>query len=108
MRLIDAKSVLQGIEELKTSPFANPLNGEKRHLIQETLDIVACLVVKKEPTVDAVKVVRCKDCEFSDIRPEEERDMEKLGYRICKYHAGNKYVTNDWFCKGGTRRGKQQ
>ena len=51
-------------------------------------------VIETEPTVDAVEVVRCKDCEGWE---------SKLGrYGFCEYF--NKHKHFDDFCSYGERR----
>ena len=54
----------------------------------------------KLPTVDAVEVVRCKDCKHSGV-------MEYTGKRYCKYPMGCLGCTpteSDNFCSYGERR----
>lgn len=65
MRLIDADEILTGIEELKTCPWATePYMFHHELAVKEALEIVRDLCVNQAPTVDAVPVVRCKDCYF--------------------------------------------
>lgn len=53
MRLIDADAVLDGIEELKKSPWATDKRGNGfEYLITEALDVVADLCVKQAPSVN--------------------------------------------------------
>jgi len=47
------------------------------------------------PTIDAVPVVRCKDCRF--------HEDEQPGMVYCPATVGG-WVENDWFCKGGERK----
>lgn len=64
-RLIDADEILTGIEELKISPWATePYMFHHELAVKEALEIVRDLCVNQAPTVDAVPVVRCKDCYF--------------------------------------------
>lgn len=52
--------------------------------------------IQKQPTIDAVQVVRCRDCEHS---------YEDLYGRVCAYgRCMNCDVPDDWFCKDGERR----
>lgn len=101
MKTIDADNVLKGIEELKQSPYANPRDDGARIHIQRTLDIVACLCVKNEPTVDAVEVVRCKDC----------RHWRRLWHNkpdgICRLYDisdGEFSTEENAYCSRGERR----
>ena len=52
------------------------------------------------PTADVAPVVRCKDCEKSDVT--------EFGKRYCKEPMGSCYgcipVEDDYFCSGGRRK----
>ena len=77
MRLIDADALL---------------NGEVYY------DRAECLVlryeIEKAPTVDAVEVVRCKDCRHAD--------NECLYGLVCNMFGA--FVSGDDFCSSGRRR----
>ena len=60
MRLIDADALLEGIAELKQSPWFNDKYGYAYR--KDAVESIEYLCIKKEPTIDAVEVVRCKDC----------------------------------------------
>lgn len=54
--------------------------------------------VKRAPTVDAVPVVRCRDCRNS---------YEGIDGRICSYGpCVDCVVPDDFFCRFGERRGR--
>ena len=59
--------------------------------------------VRKElryvPTVDAVEVVRCRDCWYSSVIPEE---MQNVGEWHCEYWCAEMH--EDDFCSCGKRR----
>lgn len=58
--------------------------------------------LKKQPTVDAVPVVRCSKCRMSYIADES---MEPYGAEIGKrYCASGRKVTDDFFCADGKRK----
>lgn len=81
MRLIDA-------DELKIS-----LKG----LLHDTWQYAgSCAVIDEEPTIDAVQVVRCKDCKHFDGYDECHHYQE-----YCGDYAG---VDPDDFCSEGIRR----
>lgn len=44
------------------------------------------------PIIDAVPVVRCKDCRW--------KEQEQPGMVYCSATVGG-WVDEDWFCKGG-------
>ena len=47
------------------------------------------------PTIDAVRVVRCKDCKY--------HEQEQPGMVYCPAVVGG-WVEDEWFCKGGERK----
>ena len=79
MRLINA-------DELKGKAFADPDDGEY---------FVYCQDIDEAPTVDAVPVVRCKDCKY--YKPDEY----ECG---CDFAGGLPYVKAGDFCSYGQRR----
>lgn len=78
MRLIDA-------DKLKGKAFADPDDGEH---------FVYCQDIDEAPTVDAVPVVRCKDCKY--YKPDEY----ECG---CDFAGGLPYVKAGDFCSYGER-----
>lgn len=98
MRLIDA-------DELKGKAFADPDDGEH---------FVYCQYIDEAPTVDAVPVVRCKDCKHAK---RYERADGTAGYSCG--HPQNIFVYGerldrvfepikepDDFCSSGERKAK--
>ena len=86
MRLIDA-------EKLRAEYLGMPncYNG-----FSDTYDKAMIVdMVDEQPTVDAVPVVRCKDCRY--------HEQEQPGMVYCPATVGG-WVENDWFCKGGERK----
>jgi len=57
------------------------------------------------PSVDAVEVVRCKDCKHSDVWGAEKRIGCEASYsRVCLCFWKIKRVRDDDFCSCGERR----
>ena len=83
MRLIDA-------DELRKKFYGFTESG-----IDVALDHYAVSCVDNAPTVDAVQVVRCRDCRF--------HEQEQPGMVYCPATVGG-WVEENWFCKGGERR----
>lgn len=107
MRPIDADSVKRGIAELKQSPwFKDDIGHVER---KEAVEIVEYLCIDKEPTIDAVEVVRCKECRH---RPYKDEDGEvwpvswhdEICPCICEDSYYNWMPEDDFFCKRGERR----
>ena len=76
MRLIDAD---RAIEIVRNQGIAHP---NACHLTN-----YAILILREAPTVDAVEVVRCKDCKYFKTR-------------LCE-NEGN---YDNWFCADGERK----
>ena len=57
--------------------------------------------IKAAPAVDAVEVVRCKDCKHYGW---EQEPCHGRIQRFCRLHKGLVCVTKDSFCSYGERR----
>ena len=64
-------------------------------------DFFRCAVkrIKNAPAVDAVEVVRCKDCEYSFRNRGHKKDA-------CPIRDANIWLGGDGFCSLGVRRGE--
>ena len=60
-------------------------------------DIIAKEIIRNAPTVDAVPVVRCRDCAYA-----QRAKINEKGYRICP--ASHMEITDDDFCSYGRIR----
>ena len=60
-----------------------------------------CGLIDEAPTLDAVPVVRCRECKHYR---ENERCSMSAVYRHCALHKGLAMVTPDSFCSYGERR----
>jgi hypothetical protein len=104
MRLIDADTLLDSLHEslgnakkweVKSS-FAK--DDEARTRAEATIASFTecCLRIKAQPTIDAVEVVRCKDCKYYDVNLADGTTC------FCtRLELFNEY---DWFCADGERR----
>lgn len=86
MRLIDA-------DELKGKAFADPDDGEH---------FVYCQDIDEAPTVDAVSVVRCKDCRFAH-RIDGPREKYSCRCQFCYTRC----LSPQHFCGFGERKIKE-
>ena len=100
MRLIDAERLLIGVDgniaKMRFKAGFNPIQNQAINLVQFTRDYIAA-----QPTIDAVEVVRCKDCRYWA--------GEILGNR-CKYHSGLEHIEMthpEAFCSFGVRKGSE-
>lgn len=87
MRLIDADELLKKLEPYGLTRGFN-LGGHSG-----TTEILMD-IVKKQPTVDAVEVVRCKDCKRSYIYKQKNEGMV-----YCAIHGMSK--NGNGFCEEG-------
>lgn len=86
MRLIDADALKRII--LSEGSYQNMVG-----VLEEEID--------NAPTVDAVEVVRCKDCTHA------EKMKPRLGGKIvvfCYLHKRERFVLSDGYCESGKRR----
>ena len=87
MRLIDADRALeivrgQGIEHPNAYHLTN----------------YATLILREAPTVDAVEVVRCKDCKYGEVDNADFHDQYLCHYNGSDWNCGNH------FCSYGERK----
>lgn len=85
-RLIDRDEALLLITDL-------PVNSTDAETVQRCVEVISNM-----PTVDAVPVVRCKDCRFSDWYTAVDR---KRRY-YCMEHDSSGHEEND-YCSYGKR-----
>lgn len=98
MRLIDVDALVGDL------PKVNIDNYSTINKVGPIVDFV-CLMAK-QPTVDAVPVVRCKDCKHSTMTADKQL-AKYCDMYIDEY--GNKaecYFDSDFFCANGERKHK--
>ena len=93
MRLIDADALL---ERERATGFAVGSRGCGKSLLTICRNYLH-IHVANAPTIDAVPVVRCKDCVYY-----EEAKVNELGFIICR--ASGMEITENDFCSYGERR----
>ena len=87
MRLIDADRALEIVRDQR---IAHP---NAYHLKN-----YATLILREAPTVDAVPVVRCKDCKFGDW------DSEPNDAMVCMRTKDGFWRSGNDFCSFGERK----
>ena len=96
-RYIDAEPLDKEISSWITDDRGGNLDNDEI-VFNETL--VDCLeAISKQPTVDAVPVVRCRDCKHKDVIP----DIYEIGIEALYCRAIKRYVEHDFFCKYGEK-----
>ena len=96
MRLIDADAVEKALWEFRAT----------HKYIQERCAIVGCVLeIREQPTIDAVPVVRCKDCKYFEM---DEDGLDVLGVckcgKIAVSYNGEIYPKETDFCSYGERK----
>lgn len=91
-RLIDADALHRKVK-METNPYGKPT-------IDYDSGVKVLEWIEQAPTVDAVPVVRCRDCKHAWIHP--------CGYVYCHRDGRNAYEMTfnlDGFCSYGERKG---
>lgn len=106
MRLIDADALIGEINERIEAAIKWGVNaiaeGDKEIKLRAEQAVAtfceASLTAKKMPTIDAVEVVRCRNCVHAT-------EMTQYGCGECVRHCEKlKILTSpDWFCAEGKR-----
>lgn len=89
MRLIDADELIESV--CHTADLGGWIGDTLR-----TIKRLAVRYINSTPTVDAVEVVRCRDCRWSE--PNEFDDYD------CRCHIPIFRVNADGFCSCGERK----
>ena len=100
MRLIDADALMNVICEKFQEHYGNTVY----QFIHDFLRFVV-RQIRKAPTIDAVPVVRCKDCKH--YRTETAMTFVRNGahIRCCDCDNVSRLMRDDDFCSYGERRG---
>ena len=110
MRLIDADASIKYLQEFRCKDCdrrKGMKNGKIRFCyemgdapcracdIGDTIDYF--LEEDISPTIDAVQVVRCKDCKYHFV------DGDNVRFNMCLLNH-NKVQPDDWFCADGRKK----
>jgi hypothetical protein len=108
MRLIDADALKEAwIERLYVYIVNN--GGDVFGAVK---DKAALEFIDEQPTIDAVPVVRCKECKHRPIDTGGHNYGQDLFFpdedNVCPCQCGDKWYSwmpgDDWFCANGERR----
>lgn len=94
MELIDRQALKDYVNSLST----HPLNE------WDTWGVLSA--INKQPTIDAVPVVRCKDCKWYSIYEAKKDGTPDKRYSpsVCLRGIYAKRRDPDWYCAEGERR----
>ena len=91
-RLIDAELMLDDMKaELEKASEENLTSDEAKVIMTSAIALKD--FVTRQPTVDAVEVVRCKDCMFSDCK-QSFRENETYCTISCLLVGNNEYCSS--------------
>lgn len=91
MRLIDGDALKQKITMVTTQYKPNAIMERPAILLED---------VDEAPTIDAVEVVRCKDCRwFNDRLKRDGAEDNRYAPSICTLHG--RPHSNTYFCADG-------
>ena len=81
VKIIDADKLIKDLSDLKKSPWANMpyLSADRKFGIRESLEMIESIVRCDKQTVDAVPVIRCKDCKKFVIEEDETYCEDMFG-----------------------------
>lgn len=97
MRLIDADILADEIESMKISVSGRPATFD-----EAKSDVMQ--VIDEQKTVDAIEVVRCKDCKhYKEFRTKRNKQIMRLCCRMGKNDMEYSVKPDD-FCSFGERR----
>ena len=95
MRLIDADALQKLFNEVSSSLLCRrDLAKDTEHMVRAFLMVTE--MIQDAPTVDAVPVVRCRECKYA-----KNAKVNKKGLRICS--ASHMEIVDDDFCSYGER-----
>ena len=97
-RLIDVRDLIEWIDNFDRENTLRILRGKKAKLLNS--HAIKNMIVTV-PRVDAVEVVRCKDCKWGTTPYGDEHD----GWTECTNIHGRPLFRDDGFCSYGEKRG---
>ena len=99
-RLIDANALTN---EVDNSKYNNPHTNGRVKINHYNEHDHFLRMISDAPTVDAVEVVRCKNCRDCEMGyPEKRLDREATQAWLCKRYK--RHVKPDDFCSHGERK----
>lgn len=95
-RLIDADAFKKYLKE-KFKDVKDQFQTEKMRSLAQKITNDFCCDIDEQPTVDAVPVVRCRECRWACLAPQRQT-ATCMKNRLPFTHD------YDWFCADGERR----
>lgn len=93
MRLINADTLMGEVESVLL------MYSQFNHWLTKDMYTRMKIAVRAMPTVDAVPVVRCEDCQHSNLNGH----CMEVGKKYCTIHK--RQFPYDFFCSYGERKG---
>ena len=102
MRLIDADALDEALTALRFTADGELAHwGDRKDWCLHGSEIE--MLIANAPTIDAVEVVRCKDCMFRLHLGPTEHYPETYVCRIDNVSGTRKAYRDEWFCADGER-----
>lgn len=98
MRLIDADRLCNGICDWKYESFSKEGCETEYAILDGVIDGIL-----RQPTIDAVPVVRCKDCRWFDILQLKKDGTGDLRFKPSLCTLYNQVQSEDYYCADGSK-----
>lgn len=102
MRIIDADALIQDFNEAEFV-YDGDEDGHYPHDVTDLMRYILCGIINDAPTIDAVEVVRCRECKHWICNPNTEE------WGKCKWISDEQFdvvMNDDDFCSYGEREGE--
>ena len=98
MRLIDADAVIADVKK------NNQTNFDKQDWTSRNV----CTLLIGAPTIDAVPVVRCRECKHYREALSQTSDNAVVVWCAADKYPHNDVMPDDWYCAAGEREEEEQ
>lgn len=98
------KAIKYGLWEIDIPSPTVPEYVEHHEQIKNMMEIVDEWIkrINEEPAINAVPVIRCKDCKWWHKEMSDDGKIEYINYSFCeKKHQGDGH---EWYCPDGEGR----
>ena len=93
-KLIDADKLIRKAQRVAVEAWKMKMTAPIETILNQFIDWI-----KSAPTIDAVEVVRCKECKHRPIK--EDTDGENYGFNLIKPNDGDELcpclVSDGWY-----------
>lgn len=94
-RYIDAETIKVSITRYGECVVKHKHLNFIKEMVKEIISDV-CFAIDAQPTVDAVPVVRCRECKHRFV------DGTQVRFNVCELNH-NRVQSDDWYCADGEK-----